>query len=82
MLSGLLLAGGGVGLSLRGGGRQDDGAEALAVLHERDLLLAYLFPSRAAGPLGGGQEVHVFHKCGLQAPGNPAALVGLLRDPQ
>ena len=43
--------------------RQDDGAEALAELHDRDLLLAYRFPSKEAGPLGGGQEVHVFHKC-------------------
>jgi hypothetical protein len=56
------------GLLTRGGGgrRQDDGAEALAELAERDLLLAYLFPSKAAGPLGGGQEVHVFHKCAPQ----------------
>ena len=47
--------------------RQDDGAEALAELHDRDLLLAYQFPSKEAGPLGGGQEVHVFHKCALMS---------------
>ena len=46
---------------------QDDTAEALAELHDRDLLLAYQFPSKAAGPMGGGQEVHVFHKCALRA---------------
>lgn len=47
---------------------QDDTAEALAELHDRDLLLAYQFPSKAAGPMGGGQEVHVFHKCAFKPP--------------
>ena len=40
-----------------------DMAAPLTEIRDNDELLTYVYPSEAHGPLSGGKELHIFHRC-------------------